>query len=268
MTDNDKYRINYRNLFYSWLVPFFVSISLSSTIFHLQKSQLTAVSKDRSYDYEQQEQITKSYLNLFKTIPSFGFDNLLADWIYLGFIQYFGDYDARKVTGNALSSDYFSAVVNHDPRFVNAYLRLAPATTLYSGKPHVTVNLLTKVLKSLSPDIPKSYLLWTYKGVDELLFLGDTQAARESYAMAAKWARGQEDETSRTIGERAEETAEFLASNPDSKKAQASSWMMIYSNARDEQVRNLALQQIESLGGELVIEGNKITVKMPEDNRG
>ena len=30
-------------------------------------------------------------INLLKNLPDFGFNNLVADWIYLQFIQYFGD---------------------------------------------------------------------------------------------------------------------------------------------------------------------------------
>ena len=264
----NKYGNYLGKLLSSYFASIPIALLLSSTIFSLQQSQLKANSETQEQNYELQEKITKSRVNLLSKMPSFGFDNLIADLLYLDFVQYFGDYEARQATGNTLSSDYFSGVVQHDPRFVNAFLRLAPASTLYSGKPQESVNLLTQALKHLSPDIPKSYLLWTYKGVDELLFLGDTQAARESYAKAAEWASLQDDETSDLIGKRASETAQFLSSNPDSKKAQASSWMMIYSNARDEQVRNLAVQQIQSLGGELIIEGNTMTVKMPEDNRG
>ena len=264
---NDKSKIYFGNIFSDWLAPILGLLFLGSAVCYLQQTKLKTIGEAKVQDYQQQEQITKSQLKLLQQIPAFGFDNLIANWAYLNFTQYFGDAPARKATGNTLSSDYFSAVVKHDPRFVDAYLRLAPATTLYSGRPKITVALLDRVLESLSPDIPDSYLIWVYKGVDELLFLGDTQAARKSYGMAAEWAKVRDTEDSRIVGNRAKETADFLATNPDSKKAQASSWMMIYSNAREEQIRNMALQQIKSLGGEVIFSENKMTVKMPEDNQ-
>ncbi|PSO71434.1 MAG: hypothetical protein BRC40_11625, partial [Cyanobacteria bacterium QH_8_48_120] len=140
-------------------------------------------------EYLRQEENQATNLNSLKTLPSFGFDNLFADWLYLNFIQYFGNGEARSETGYSLSPEYFEAVVNHDPRFVQAYLALSPATTLYAGQPQKTVALIEEGLQSISPEISrKSPYLWMYKGSDEMLFLGDTEAAQHSYEMAAKWA--------------------------------------------------------------------------------
>lgn len=41
--------------------------------------------------------------------------------------------------------------------------------------------------------------------------------------------------------------------------------MSIYTNAREDSVRELALQNIERLGGELRIEGNRATLTFPEE---
>ena len=82
--------------------------------------------------------------------------------------------------GSSLSPEYFETVVKHDPRFVGAYLHFAPASTMFAGQPQKTVAIMSNGLKYLNPRIDKSYLVWTYKGVDELLFLGDTKAARNS----------------------------------------------------------------------------------------
>ena len=40
---------------------------------------------------------------MLKNLPSFGFDNLIADWTFLKFLQYFGDDEARDVTGYDLA---------------------------------------------------------------------------------------------------------------------------------------------------------------------
>ncbi|MDJ0689345.1 MAG: hypothetical protein QNJ41_12625 [Xenococcaceae cyanobacterium MO_188.B32] len=251
------------SIFQFLLIPVTGLVCLSSIV-SLQRNQLTAINQSHPEKYAKQEQAQKIKLNLLNNIPTFGFSNLVANWAFLDFIQYFGDRPARNQTGYNLNSKYFKTIVKHDPHFVDAYLHLAPATSLFSGKPKTTVSLMTKGLQSISPESPKSYLVWTYKGVDELLFLGDNQAAQKSYETAAEWAKYHDDKISKIIGDRARETADFLAINPDSKQAQVSSWMMIYSNSRDEAVKELALKRIEALGGELIITPNTITVKMPE----
>ena len=235
-------------------------------IFCLQKSRLNIQKNPPNQNYLKQEQEQKLRLNLLNYSPSFGFNNLIADWAFLNFIQYYGDAPAREKTGNSLSPNYFEAVVKNDPRFIDAYFLLASATSLFAGHPQKSVDLISKGLEYVSPNMPLAYQLWTYKAVDELLFLGDTEAAKKSYQMAAQWARYQNDEMSRLNGARAAETAQFLATNPDSKRAQVGAWLMIFGNARDEQTRQEALRRIEALGGKVTITPGKVSVQMPEEN--
>ncbi|MGK7952540.1 MAG: hypothetical protein AB4368_28065 [Xenococcaceae cyanobacterium] len=257
-------------LFKSLIAPI-AALACAGGILNLQQSQLKTSKQTKTEDYAKLEQYQKTRLDFLKKSSAFGFSNLVANWAFLDFVQYFGDAEAREETGYALTPDYFTTIISHDPRFTDAYLYLAPANSLFAGKPEKTVAFMTEGLKYLSPEIPKSYMVWTFKAVDELLFLGDNKAAQNSYEMGAKWAEIQNDETSQAIGARAKETAEFLATNPDSRKAQASSWMMIYSNARDEYTRKMALNKIENIveevGGEVIITPYKITIKMPEENQ-
>lgn len=260
-----KYNFNrsFSNICHFLLVPATALVFLSSIV-SLQRNQIKAINQANTEEYTKQEQAQQVNLKFLNNIPKFGFSNLIANWAFLDFVQYFGDYDARNQTGYSLNAKYFKTVVKHDPRFVDAYLYLAPATSMFAGKPETTVSSMEKGLESISPESPKSYLVWTYKGVDELLFLGDNEAAQKSYETAAEWAKYHDDETSKVIRKRARETANFLANNPDSKKAQASSWMIIYSNSKEESVKEFARKRIEALGGELIITPNTITVKMPE----
>lgn len=267
MTDNQKHIVNIFTKL-SYYITAIATVSIAYSIINIQQKQLGETSEAKIENYAKQEEYQKSRLNLLNKVPNFGFDNLVADFTFLNFAQYFGDYEARNDLGYSLVPDYFKTIVKQDPRFVSAYLHLAPASTMFAGQPQKTVAIMSEGLKSLNPQIDKSYLVWTYKGVDELLFLGEKVAAQNSYATGAKWASYHSDERSKVISNRAKETAEFLASNPDSTKAQASSWMMLFTNAKDRQVRQMALQQIKYLGGEVIINGNKITVKMPDDNKG
>lgn len=202
---------------------------------------------------------------MLKKIPTFGFNNLLANWAFLDFVQYYGDAPARQVTGYRLLPEYFESIVKKDPRFVNAYLLLDTATTLFAGRPDVSVDLMNYGLNYLKPEQPSAYQVVAYKAIDELLFLGKTEEAKKSYEMASRWAKIENTETSLTIAQRLDETAQFLEKNPDSKLARASAWLMIFGNAREDIVRKLALAKLKELGAEITFTENSVSVKMPED---
>jgi len=207
----------------------------------------------------------KASLELLRRSPSFGFDNLIADWTFLRFLQYFGDGNARNYTGYALSPDYFEVIVDRDPKFVKPYLLLSISTSLYAGQAHRTVALMDKGLQSLSSQSNfDSYLVWIYKATDELLFLGDTKAAQQSYMQGAKLAFTSGDPSMRSIGAVAAKTAKFLDRNPDSKRAQVNAWLMVLSNAVDDATRQRALSHIKKLGGQVLVgDNNTVDVKLP-----
>lgn len=257
--------MNYLNLARALITPAIASLCAVAIIsLQLPKLNIQKQQTDKA-EYLKQEKLEKLRLNLFKQIPSFGFDNLIADWVFLQFIQYFGDGAARQQTGYSLSPEYFKIVVAHNPRLVNAYFSLAPATSLYAGRPDQSVALIEQGLKSISPQTdPKAYLIWLYKGVDELLFLGNYQAARHSYNMAAQWASTSEDKNSKQVAARARETAQFIAKNPQSVQARIGAWAMVLTNAHDEASRQLAIHNIQKLGGEVTItsDGN-LQIKSP-----
>jgi hypothetical protein len=221
-------------------------------------------------EYLREEETEKLKLNLLKNFPSFGFDNLIANWTYLRFIQYFGDGDARDKTGYSLSGDYFQAVVDRDPRFVNANLRLASTTSIFGGDPQKSVTLLGQSLKSVFPGIVSSpyppYYLWIYKAVDEMLYLGDTEAARTSYKMAAQWAETYDEPASQATAARIRETAQFLAKKPQSKVARIGAWTTVLSTASDEKTIQKAINEIRALGGEIIISPDgRLSVQVPEE---
>ena len=196
----------------------------------------------------------KLRLNLLRQLPTFGFAILIADWVFLKFLQYFGDEDVRAKTGYSLSPEYFQVILARDPRFLNAYFFLSSSTSLYAGMPERSIALMEKGLKLLSPTVPqKSYYIWRYKGIDELLFLGDAQAAKHSFEMAAQWASNYSDEESKQVKAISQRTVEFLARNPKSKSAQIAAWTMVLSNSVDEQTRKLAIRRIVALGGRVSI---------------
>jgi len=236
-------------------------------IISLQNNNLeTKLTAKEQTSYLQEEQTLKAAIDIQKSLPTFGLNNLIADWNYLQFIQYFGDAEARESTGYSLVTDYFEVSVNKDPRFTQAYLSLSAANSLFAAKPEKTVNFIDKVLKSASPDLPGyPFLLWTYKATDEILFLGDLAAAQHSYEKAAEWASMRDDQIGKEMATRYLQTAQFLAGNPDSTQAQIGAWVSILSQARDAKTQQYALEELKALGAEVTIAPDgKVEIKLRE----
>ncbi|HAJ59641.1 MAG TPA: hypothetical protein DCP31_10530 [Cyanobacteria bacterium UBA8543] len=232
---------------------------------NLLTSQTNPVSKEA---LQQELELEKLRLNLLQKTPALGFDNLIANWTFLNFLVYFGDDEARAKTSYALSPEYFKIIVDRDPRFLQAYIGLSTSISMYAAMPQKSVALMEKGLKSMSPQTPpKSYYVWRYKGIDELLFLGDANAARQSFEKAAEWASTYSDEESKAVAGFSRKTAEFLRRNPNSKLAQVNSWAMVLSNTTDKRAQQIAISRIEALGGKVMItpEGTVRIVPPPSD---
>jgi hypothetical protein len=179
----------------------------------------------------------------------------------LSFLQYFGDDEARAQTGYELSPEYFDIIFQHDPRFRLAYIGLSTSTSMYAAMPKRAIQITEKGLKSLNPWLPKdSYYIWRYKAIDELLFLGDSQAAQKSFQTASDWAKNHRDEESQMSARVSQGTANFLAQKPSSKNAQIAAWGMVLQNGVDDKTRKRAIKGIEELGGQVITtpQGNQI----------
>ena len=248
-----------------------IALLCAGTISILQFSKLTAVTAQAKpvipkSIYLLESEREKANLLLIKHFPKFGFDNVIANWTFLRFLQYFGDQNARQKTGHALSPEYFEIFVNHNPKFIKPYHFMSPVVSLFAGRPDKSVKFTHQGLQSLSPETsPNAYMLWIFKASDELLFLGDNQAARQSYSQAAEWAQRNPDPEAQRIGGIAAKTAQFLATNPDSKNARISAWLMILHNAVDNEARQRSIAEIQSLGGQVIItKQNTIEIQFPK----
>jgi hypothetical protein len=236
-------------------------------IVSLQNNNLkTKIAAQEQTSYLQEEQALKATINLQKNLPTFGLNNLIADWNYLQFIQYFGDAEAREVTGYSLVTDYFEVAVDKDPRFTQSFLSFSAANSIFAGQPQKTVKLINQVLESATPDLPGyPFLLWTYKATDEILFLGNLGAAKNSYEQAAEWASMRNDDLGKEMAGRYLATAQFLASNPDSTDAQIAAWANVLSQAQDIKTQQHAIKQLEKLGAEVsVTKAGEIKITRPE----
>ena len=252
---------------YNVVALFCLGLCLTGVV-TLQERQLKQTEDAKNNSYLTEEKSSKVFLDIQKRMPTFGFDNILADWNFLRFIQYFGDTPAREQTGYSLIPEFFEVMVKKDPRFIKADLFLSTANSLYAARPDITVKLLNQVLQTISPQLdPLASYVWTYKGVDEMLFLGDTKAAKHSYEMAAKWGLERGDEIGKEIAARNAETAAFLEKNPDSKRAQVSAWATVLSGGIDQETQQRAIREIRSLGGRVsVTPQGQLVINLPEED--
>lgn len=213
-------------------------------------------------DPEQAEQQEALQIELMKRSPTLGFDNAIANWAFLKFIGYFGDEELRKQTGYELNDDYFDLLTKTDPRFMEAYLFISSAVSFMQAKPELAVELMDRGTAVLSPDInPRSYLLWRYKGIDQLLLVNDIPGAIQSHEMAADWIEGTPDED---YGPIYEQTAQFLKSNPDNVSVRFWAWSEIYYTTVDKTVKERAETELLQLGAKKrVAEDGQVYFALP-----
>lgn len=243
----------YRQYINALLISIFCFFGVVGLQFPRMQTMLNRNQSVSMADLEKDLQAEKIRLNLLEKMPNFGYDNILANAVFLSFLQYFGDDEVREKTGYHLSPEYFEIILKQDPRFQFAYLGLSTSTSIYAAMPERAVNITARGLKSLSPfDPEKSYYIWRYKGIDQLLFLGKSKDAKKSFQTAADWAKNYSDDESKTIAIASESTAKFLERNPNSKTALVAAWTMVLQNGVDERTRQRAIAEIEKLGGEVV----------------
>jgi hypothetical protein len=200
--------------------------------------------------FKQSEQQEGLRLKMLKTLPTFGFDNLVADWTFLKFLQYFGDDEARDITGYGLSPDYFDIITRRDPRRVEIYPFLSVAISFYQAKPEIAVQLMERGTSALSPQIdPQAWTVWRNKGLDELLLLGDIPESIRSHEMAADWV--EKTPEGKQLAPLFRATAEFLRRDPDSVQVRFMSWSSVYAQTKDKFVRKRAKEALVKLGAQV-----------------
>lgn len=236
----------------------------------LQKDSLSKIATAQNIDvYKKEQKAFTAAAKIQKEIPSFGFNNLIADLTFLKFVGYFGDGEARQVTGYSTVTHYFEDIVNRDPNFIQSHLVMSASNSLFTGRPEKTVDLMNQALERVDPKAPNyPFLLWTYKAADETIFLGDLQAAKHSYEMAARWARNhQETEVGNEMARRYDKTAKYLASDPDPTQAQFGAWMSILYGTKDSKTQEHILYRLKDLGATVnVSPDGKLEIKPPKFN--
>jgi tetratricopeptide (TPR) repeat protein len=213
----------------------------------------------------------ESRLRVIRQLPSrgLGFNNMIANFTFLQFLQYFGDDVARNKfqTGYGLTPMYFYNVIDRDPRFLSSYLYVSSGVSIFSGQPKQAIEIYTKGLKSLNPDQePAAYMVWRYKATDQLLFMGDAKGARESYLQASDWAEkaslsGQKlVDDPKLAAELSRQSAQWLEQERDLTKAQIAAWSLVLGNATDKKTVEIVAQELDKLGMKIEIKDDRPVV--------
>lgn len=232
------------------LAPF---ICLAGIVILQSQEYKNLAQKLNQTNYLSQEEEQARLIKFQRQTPSLSFDNLKADWSYLNFVQYFGDKSARETIGYKLIPDYFETISNIDPHFTQAHLKLSIANSMYAGNPEKTITLMEQVLESVDPESEQAALLWTSKGLDELLFLGDKEAAIKSYKMAAKWATLTESSYPQGLTIKDLEAALESTSEIELKEAQIRAWSSVLVYIKDNQKKREIITKIGSLKAEILV---------------
>ncbi len=220
-------------------------------------------------EYERQKVQTIAQMEALAKLPAFGFDNLVSDWAFLQFLQFFGDSEARRITGYDQVPAFFRVIVAKDPHFVDSYPYLSTAITVYASQPETSVQLMAEGLTHLDPRYqPRAYLVWVFRAMDELLFLGRGLEAAQSYERAAEWAELQADADIREAAPYYRSLAQTLRRDPDSRMAQINAWIWALVNAVSDRSRQTAIENIERLGGKVSrLPDGSWQIRHPEDLR-
>jgi hypothetical protein len=202
----------------------------------------------------QQEQQEIFQMSSMKYLPTqgFGFNNLLADWAFLRFLQYSGDDPARAETGYNASPAYFEVISKRDPRFLEPYL-FASGTIAYElGQPERSLEILQRGIDAVDPRLHAgAHRLWVMRGMDYLLLLNNPTATRQSYEKAAEWAALSPDPDDRKEESIHRRIAGFLATDPDSRPVRFWAWNTIFAQAmatRNHKTQARAKQELLAMG--------------------
>ena len=214
-------------------------------------------------------------LKLIRQLPSrgLGFNNMIANFTFLQFLQYFGDDVSRNnfQTGYSLSPRYFENIIDRDPRFLSSYLYMSASVSMFAGSPRDAIAIYSKGLRSLNPDIqPTAYTVWRYQATDQLLFLADAKGARESYLQAAAWAEqvkpnAKTIDDPKLVAELSRQSAKWLEEERDLTKAQVGAWSLVLQNAVDKKTVETVAQELDKIGMRIDIQ-NGSPVIVPKNS--
>ena len=125
---------------------------------------------------------------------------------------------------------------------------------MYAAQPEKSIAFIEQILNSASFENSSQlyYLLWLDKAYDELFFLGDIQAAQQSYDQIQQWRKRQQPNRQNNITANYFPNPEFLNTNPNITQAQILAWSTVLPHVRDIETQQKIRKKITTLKSRLV----------------
>ena len=180
-------------------------------------------------------------------MDAIGLGNLAASWLWLEFVQYYGDTPTRQQQGYGLAYDYLDKITQLDEHFFWAYRYVSPAVGFSAGQPRRVEQLLQRGIETLDPESQADgYRLYLDLAINYFLLIGDVEAGREAYYAAGEWyeragLEGDQPEIWRALGDR-------LVASPDSQEVRFKVWTQVLNLSADPVTQERALIELGQLG--------------------
>ena len=207
-------------------------------------------SQQRLDRYAKDQKIFYTEKNLLITLPTnitryltLGFDNLIADIVWLEFIQYFGEnYHIKNTQGEgydfSYTYKYIDVITTLDPEFSFAYWYGAFAIADEMEKPHLAMNILERGIKNN----PGHWQLPYTAGVLQLMYFNNFYEAhkyiKRSYELNPN-------------SKKLEKVVEVLGSKKNEQEKTILMWFEIYKEAKarnDKVTMQRAEQNLKKFG--------------------
>jgi tetratricopeptide (TPR) repeat protein len=198
--------------------------------------------------------------NLLVTLPThitkhltLGFDNLLADILWLEFIQYYGENNyLKRMTGKgydfSYTYKYIDTITTLDPNFSYAYWFGAFAIADEMENPELAIKMLQKGIQN-NPD---NWWLPYTAAIMELMYNSDFEAAY-TYAVIAAEIKPDYPKVQRV--------KTVLESKAKKKEKERAIWLQVYKDALqqgDEYTMQRAKRRLKKLGYTITEQKNEL----------
>jgi len=193
---------------------------------------------------------------------SLGFDNLLADFYWLGFVQYVGDTSARQKDRYADAEKYVDLIVTLDPKIVQVYYFAAFIIGSEQKQPHIAAQIIDRGIAANQ----ENWYLPFIAGINQYLYAHNDVLAAKYYRMAArfpeapKWLGRQADVMEAKIPSVIKEvnvwdriyySSKDILVKERARGKLASLWLTIYKKSPATQIKKRALEQLNKLGAQI-----------------
>ncbi len=184
----------------------------------------------------QPRQSAEEYLpsSLALKMLSLGFDQFLADFYWLQFVQYLGDSEQRAKDNYADAERYVDLIASLDPKFINAYYFAAFIIGSEQHSPNLAAQIIDRGIEANQD----SWYLPFIAGINQYLYAHDEVKAAKYYRMAAKF-----PEAPKWLGRQ----AEILEAKIPSTIKEINVWDSIYNSSTDSVIKERARKKLASL---------------------